>query len=136
MQRTYVKTANHNICLVFTNKFFVVTNLFFLETLINMSQTNRVDQLKYIQESALKLFTKKNKDYGDSFASYGPVGVLVRMNDKIQRMLTVTNNGISMVKSETIRDTLIDIHNYSAMAIMTLDDLEREKGKTPPLLSI
>lgn len=101
-----------------------------------MSQTNRVDQLKHIQEGALKLFTKKNKDYGDSFASYGPVGVLVRMNDKIQRMLTVTNNGISMVKSETIRDTLIDIHNYSAMAIMTLDDLEREKGKTPPLLSI
>ena len=44
------------------------------------------------------------------------------MGDKIQRALSITNNGINMVDNESIRDTLIDLHNYSAMAIMLIDE--------------
>jgi hypothetical protein len=83
---------------------------------------NRVEQLKTVQNEARLLFEKKNKDYGDAFANYGPVGVIVRMGDKINRLSTITNNGISLVDNESIRDTLIDLHNYSAMAIMLLDE--------------
>jgi len=83
---------------------------------------NRVEQLKTVQNEARVLFEKKNKDYGDAFANYGPVGVIVRMGDKINRLSTITNNGISLVDNESIRDTLIDLHNYSAMAIMLLDE--------------
>ena len=34
------------------------------------------------------------------------------------------NSGIkiSLVQNESIRDTLIDLHNYSAMAIMLMDE--------------
>ena len=44
------------------------------------------------------------------------------MGDKINRLTSVTNNGINLVKTESIRDTLIDLHNYSAMAIMLMDE--------------
>ena len=74
-----------------------------------------------IQKEAHLLFEKKNKDYGDAFANYGPIGVIVRMGDKIQRLISIQKNGINLVKTESLRDTLIDLHNYAAMAIMLLN---------------
>ena len=84
--------------------------------------TNRVEQMKNVQEEALELFVKKNTDYGDAFATYGPVGVIVRMGDKIQRLMSISQNGVQFVNNESLRDTLIDLHNYSAMAVMLIDD--------------
>ena len=54
---------------------------------------DRMKQFKTVQEEALDLFSKKNADYGDAFATYGPVGVIVRMGDKIAWLTSVTNNG-------------------------------------------
>ena len=84
--------------------------------------TDRVSQMKIIQKEGLELFEKKNTDYGDAFANYGTIGVLVLMGDKIQRLQSITRNNISLVNSESLRDTLIDLHNYAAMAIMLLDE--------------
>jgi len=84
----------------------------------------RIEQMKKVQKEGLELFTKKNKDYGDAFANYGTVGVLVRMGDKIQRLQSITTSGITLNKEEKLRDTLIDLHNYAAMAIMLLDENE------------
>ena len=83
---------------------------------------DRMKQFKTVQEEALDLFSKKNADYGDAFANFGPVGVIVRMGDKINRLSNVTNSNITLIKTETIRDTLIDLHNYAAMAIMLMDE--------------
>jgi hypothetical protein len=83
---------------------------------------DRVDQMKEIQKNALDVFTKKNIDYGDAFAKYGVIGVLMRIEDKIQRSLSITKNGVNLVNDEGIRDTLLDLHNYSAMALMLLDE--------------
>ena len=83
---------------------------------------NRVEQLRQIQNEALELFKRKNADYGDAFSTYGTVGVLVRMGDKIMRLQNITNKGIMLVNDEQLRDTLIDLHNYSGMATMLLDE--------------
>jgi hypothetical protein len=83
---------------------------------------SRPTQLATIQQEALELFKKKNADYGDSFATYGPIGVLVRMGDKISRLQTITTKGIILVDDEALRDTLIDLHNYAAMGVMLLDE--------------
>ena len=83
---------------------------------------NRVEQMKEVQQEALNLFKRKNADYGDSFATFGPIGVIVRMQDKINRLISVSNTNINCVKDESLRDTLIDLHNYSAMAIMLMDE--------------
>ena len=83
---------------------------------------NRVEQMKKIQNEALELFSKKNIDYGDAFAKYGIIGVLIRIQDKLQRYMSIKKNGVNLVNDEGIRDTLIDLHNYSAMALMLLDE--------------
>ena len=79
-----------------------------------MNPINRIEQMKKIQGETLDLFTKKNNDYGDAFVKYGPIGVLMRIEEKVHRYRSITNKGI--------RDTLIDLHNYSAMALMLLDE--------------
>jgi len=95
---------------------------------------SRIDQMNAVQTEALELFRKKNADYGDAFATYGTVGVIVRMGDKIQRLISVSNKGVALVDSESLRDTLIDLHNYAAMGIMLIDE-QRENNCTKRGLS-
>ena len=83
---------------------------------------SRKEQMEKVQKEALDIFVKKNADYGDAFAKHGVVGVLVRMDDKIQRGINISKNGVSLVKDESLRDTLLDLHNYAAMAIMLMDE--------------
>ena len=87
-----------------------------------MNPENRVHQMKTIQADALELFKKKNIDYGDAFATYGTIGVLMRIQDKLKRFISITKNGINLVNDESLRDTLIDLHNYSAMSLMLLGE--------------
>tara|TARA_R110002072_G_scaffold239738_1_gene397702 strand:- start:328 stop:597 length:270 start_codon:yes stop_codon:yes gene_type:complete len=88
-----------------------------------MTETNnRIQQLTSIQNEAKQLFEKKNQDYGDAFADYGQIGVLVRIGDKLKRFQNIHSKGIQLVNDEGMRDTLIDLHNYAAMAIMLLDE--------------
>ena len=91
---------------------------------------SRVNQMNAVQKEAIELFSMKNADYGDAFATYGTVGVIVRMGDKIQRLISVSSKGVALVDSESLRDTLIDLHNYAAMGIMLIDE-QREKTETP-----
>ena len=89
--------------------------------------SSRVSQMRLVQNEGLELFKRKNQDYGDAFANYGVVGVLVRMGDKIARLQSISTKSVSLVDSESLRDTLIDLHNYSAMAIMLLDEDDLKK---------
>ena len=83
---------------------------------------NRISQMTAVQVEALELFKRNNADYGDAFATYGTVGVIVRMGDKMQRLISVTNKGVSLVDTESLRDTLIDLYNYAAMGVMLIDE--------------
>ena len=99
-----------------------VNNLIHAAEYVVVPNIIRVNQMKHVQTEGLKLFERKNRDYGDAFARYGTIGVLIRMGDKISRLQSITNNGITLVNDEQMRDTLIDLHNYSAMAVMLLDE--------------
>tara|TARA_B100000427_G_scaffold327039_1_gene336914 strand:- start:2956 stop:3339 length:384 start_codon:yes stop_codon:yes gene_type:complete len=83
-------------------------------------------KMKQVQKEGLDLFIKKNTDYGDAYKTYGPIGVIVRIGDKLNRLSTITNSSITLIPTESLRDTLIDLHNYSAMAIMLLDSREQK----------
>lgn len=87
--------------------------------------TSRIEQFRAVQQEGLDLFTRKNRDYGDAFADYGVVGVLVRMGDKIRRLQNISNTGVTLVQDESLRDTLIDLHNYAAMAVLLIDSNEK-----------
>ena len=83
---------------------------------------NRIEQMKQVQKEGLELFIKKNSDYGDSFAEFGTIGVLMRIQDKLKRSINISKTKVELVDDETIKDTLIDLHNYAAMGIMLLDE--------------
>jgi len=69
-----------------------------------------------------EMFASKNADYGDAFATYGPIGVIVRIGDKIQRISSITKSGTILVQTESMRDTLVDLLNYCTMAVMLIDE--------------
>jgi hypothetical protein len=84
---------------------------------MNMQTTT----LKKVQEQAFELFVKKNQDYGNSFAKFGIVGILVRLQDKIDRCLILLDNE-PQIKEEKICDTMLDISNYACMGICLLQN--------------
>ena len=92
-----------------------------------MTMTDKVtpksmeDQYKH----QLETFKRKNHDYGNSFEksldTFGLVAGIVRMNDKMERLLSLTQgNKDALVGSESLVDTLEDLSNYAAMAVCWL----------------
>lgn len=83
---------------------------------------------KAICEELTEIYKKKNADYGDSFyksfKEYGIDMVRIRLGDKFNRFKTLSKGTKQKVNDESIRDTLLDLANYSIMAIMELDTKE------------
>tara|TARA_B100001250_G_C19702344_1_gene745347 strand:- start:230 stop:1012 length:783 start_codon:yes stop_codon:yes gene_type:complete len=86
-----------------------------------INASNSLILLDKFRTSGCDLFTKKNTDYGDAFANYGIVGVMVRMGDKIARINSLSRNK-NKVTDESIMDTFIDLYNYSIMALILVCD--------------
>lgn len=93
--------------------------------MMNQNQNDRVAQMKSIQQYCLEIFEKKNHDYGDAFARYGTVGVLMRIEDKLQRLRSINKKGVQLVDDESMKDTLLDLHNYAAMALMLMEENDK-----------
>lgn len=88
------------------------------------------DQYKH----QLETFKRKNHDYGNSFEksldTFGLVAGIVRMNDKFERLLSLTQGDKrSLVASESLVDTLEDLSNYTAMAACYLKGKKVEDWK-------
>lgn len=74
------------------------------------------------------LMDKKQQDYGPkNISGFGTLGVLVRMNDKMERLKTLMGRRRKKPANESIIDSLQDISNYGAIAIMV------EKGIWPDI---
>ena len=56
--------------------------------------------MKKVQNEALELFIRKNADYGDAFAKYGVIGVLMRIKDKLRHSHSITKSGVNLVADE------------------------------------
>ena len=87
---------------------------------------NTIEKFKRVQSEGLEIFRKKNSDYGEAYKKFGLIGVLTRLEDKILRCLNINNKNIQLVNDETLRDTLIDLHNYAALALLLLNDEEKK----------
>lgn len=79
------------------------------------------------------LYTRKNADYGDSFARLRkryPNFVCMRLFDKLNRLDTIIQPGYECkVSDEKIEDTLMDIANYAIMELT-----ERRADRNSPNL--
>ena len=78
-----------------------------------------------IFDSAGSLLLRKHKDYGPKNIAHSPGGPLnglrVRLWDKIARINNLLDSGVKP-SNESLRDSFIDLLNYSAIAILVLDD--------------
>ena len=79
-----------------------------------------------------ELYKNKNSDYGssvnDTYQKYGMVSYLVRMEDKLNRARTLVQKQTQNVQDEKLRDTLIDLANYTILAIMELDKQGKKRS--------
>jgi hypothetical protein len=96
---------------------------------VNQTNTNKIDD-KFITDvwrildSAGNLLIKKHHDYGPKNISLSPGGPLnglrVRMWDKVARINNLIDSNVNP-SNESLRDSFIDLLNYSAIAMMVLD---------------
>ena len=75
-------------------------------------------------DSAGTLLLRKHHDYGPLNVAHSPGGALnglrVRMWDKVARINNLLDSNVHP-SNESLRDSFIDLLNYSAIAIMVLD---------------
>lgn len=65
----------------------------------------------------IKLMDNKQLDYGSgNISAFGEFGVIVRMNDKMERLKNLSK--MPVAKNESIEDTYKDIANYAVIALM------------------
>ena len=96
---------------------------------VNQTNTNKIDDefitdVWRILDSAGNLLIKKHHDYGPKNISLSPGGPLnglrVRMWDKVARINNLIDSNVNP-SNESLRDSFIDLLNYSAIAMMVLD---------------
>jgi hypothetical protein len=99
---------------------------------LNKSLADKIDHqhVKFVVDmwevldAAGNLLIKKHKDYGPTNISLSPGGPLnglrVRMHDKTARINHLIDSGATP-ENESLRDSFIDLLNYSAIALMVLD---------------
>jgi len=91
-----------------------------------------VEQFDEITTKMRDIYVKKNTDYGDSvsqtYKDFGLVSFLVRMQDKMNRLKSLSKAD-ALVKDEKIEDTLLDLANYSILALIELQNDPERKTK-------
>ena len=77
-----------------------------------------------IMDQAGNLLVRKHHDYGPKNIAHSPGGPLnglrVRMWDKIARINNLVDSNVNP-SNESLRDSFLDLLNYSAIAMMVLD---------------
>lgn len=89
-------------------------------------ESNACNKFEMITEEMNELYKIKNANYGNSFSEqfkeYGMTSVCIRLDDKLRRLKSLNSKGSNGTNDESLRDTLIDLANYSVMSIMELDN--------------
>ena len=101
---------------------------------LNQLDINRKTPFEQVLNEMLTTYKAKNADYGNSFGKLlesivdngypAELALFIRASDKINRLITLAKQE-QRVKGENIRDTVLDLANYSAMFVAWLD---KKKG--------
>ena len=99
---------------------------------ISSKYPSTYEEFTKINDQMLELFCDKQADYGPTNIGMGNavvdtdedvkrslLGLSVRMNDKVQRLLNITLND-RKPNNESVEDTLMDLANYSVMALIVM----------------
>ena len=87
-----------------------------------VTQVNTTEgYFKALTEEAFSLWQKKNRSYGShNISTFGLKGIVVRLWDKMQRVVRLGWNGVENPLEETLIDTFLDIAVYALIAILVI----------------
>lgn len=93
---------------------------------------SKIENYLRLVEQIKEIHLQKNEDYGDSahetFEEFGAISYITRMSDKWNRIKRLTlSDEPAKVKSETIKDSLLDLANY---CLMLASEYDEQKPKT------
>jgi len=109
----------NNNSIVLNNIDEIKSNLYvLLSCILKYSEVVFGKTHEYTYINCRNLFEKKNSDYGDAFVDYKSIGILMRLNDKIRRLESLTQK--TNVNFESIEDTILDSFNYVILALILL----------------
>lgn len=110
----------------FNNHMVKAAKIIGAEVIFEKIDSDNIEKHREICKMLTELYSKKNHDYGNSFTElynkFGLVSVVIRLSDKLNRLKQLSSGKEQKVNDESIRDTLIDLANYSIMAIIELDN--------------
>ena len=75
-------------------------------------------------DSITTLVAAKNADYGDAWQRFDIFTPLVRINDKLLRVINLSDGRPALVADENIKDTLRDTVGYALLALLKIKHME------------
>ena len=84
-------------------------------------------KLRRLAQEISNLVVAKNHDYGSAWERYGIFTPLIRINDKILRVKTLSGGEQALVADEKIEDTLKDIIGYATLALLWLKENNKDE---------
>ncbi len=85
---------------------------------VGITTTAGLSAFYLMVENAI-LLDRKQQDYGPrNISSFGLIGVIVRMNDKMERLKNLTGTKRKKARNESIKDSLKDMCNYAVIGEM------------------
>ena len=97
----------------------------------DISFKHDVDMFALFLKEELELYKKKRGDYGPyPINETGVVGLMVRIHDKIHRLMNLSEDGKKIeVSDERLEDTFKDIANYANMCLLQLEHKRIKKWR-------
>lgn len=99
-----------------------------------MTPEDKIEKMRMIFNRALMLASAKGHDYSGStdgmgnFRTFGWKGIVVRLDDKMQRLIQFCKQGELKVKTESVEDTLTDLINYAALTLIQYREENRAQS--------
>lgn len=90
------------------------------EKSVSVSKPNETEEaFRKLLDEAFELWKKKHQSYGPyNISAFGERGVLVRVYDKLQRLVRLVWDDVPNPISETIEDTWLDTAVYCLIAVL------------------
>jgi hypothetical protein len=98
---------------------------------ISTNYPQMFEEFKAIQAAQMEMFCRKNMDYGLNNISLGGDtvsvdedrlgsmrAVIIRLTDKVQRLMNIVVKGTGSTQNESIEDTFMDASVYSMIALI------------------
>tara|TARA_R100000995_G_C3482548_1_gene124926 strand:- start:1830 stop:2153 length:324 start_codon:yes stop_codon:yes gene_type:complete len=96
---------------------------------VELKYPETMQEFDRINKEQIKLFAKKQHDYGPGNISMGGnkelslLALAIRMNDKVQRLLNILhNNKGEIAVEESLKDTFQDLSVYGVIAQIVSND--------------